>query len=51
VAALAAVLATLLWRRALRERDAEPPGGEFLHLGAFNVPAALAAAPRRCGWP
>jgi arsenical pump membrane protein len=44
-------LATLLWRRTLRERDAEPPVGEFLHLGALSVPAALAAAPRRCGWP
>src|SRR6266511_552064 len=26
-------LATLLWRRALRARDAEPPVGEFLRLG------------------
>jgi len=37
-------LATLLWRRTLRERDAEPPAGEFLRLGAVTVPAAVAAA-------
>lgn len=37
-------LATLLWRRTLRERDAEPPVGEFLRLGAVVVPGALAAA-------
>jgi arsenical pump membrane protein len=37
-------LATLLWRRALRERHAEPPTGEFLRLGALTVPAALLAA-------
>ena len=37
-------LATLLWRRTLRERDAEPPVGEFLRLGAIVVPGALAAA-------
>ena len=37
-------LATLLWRRALRARDAEPPVGEFLRLGALTVPAALLAA-------
>jgi arsenical pump membrane protein len=37
-------LATLLWRRTLRERDAEPPAGEFLRLGAITVPAAVAAA-------
>jgi arsenical pump membrane protein len=37
-------LATLLWRRALRARDAEPPIGEFLRLGALTVPAGLLAA-------
>lgn len=37
-------LATLLWRRVLREREAEPAVGEFLTLGALTVPAALAAA-------
>jgi len=37
-------LATLLWRRVLRERDAEPAVGEFLRLGALTVPAALLAA-------
>ena len=34
-------LATLLWRRVLRERDAEPPLGEFLRLGLLTVPPAL----------
>jgi arsenical pump membrane protein len=37
-------LATLLWRRVLRERDAEPAVGEFLRLGVLTVPAALGAA-------
>jgi arsenical pump membrane protein len=37
-------LATLLWRRVLRERDAEPAIGEFLALGAATVPTALLAA-------
>jgi arsenical pump membrane protein len=37
-------LATLLWRRTLRQRAAEPPAGEFLRLGAATVPAALVAA-------
>jgi len=37
-------LATLLWRRVLRERDAEPVVSEFLRLGALTVPAALGAA-------
>jgi arsenical pump membrane protein len=37
-------LATLLWRRVLRERDAEPALGEFLRLGALTVPAAVLAA-------
>jgi arsenical pump membrane protein len=37
-------LATLLWRRVLRERDAEPAVAEFLRLGALSVPAALLAA-------
>jgi arsenical pump membrane protein len=34
-------LATLLWRRLLHHRDAEPALGEFLRLGALSVPAAL----------
>jgi arsenical pump membrane protein len=37
-------LATLLWRRALRERHAEPPTAEFLRLGVLTVPVALLAA-------
>jgi arsenical pump membrane protein len=37
-------LATLLWRRVLRERDAEPAVGEFLRLGVATVPTALLAA-------
>jgi arsenical pump membrane protein len=37
-------LATLLWRRVLRARDAEPAVGEFLRLGALTVPAGLLAA-------
>jgi arsenical pump membrane protein len=37
-------LATLLWRRLLRERGAEPPVSEFLRLGALTVPPALVAA-------
>jgi arsenical pump membrane protein len=37
-------LATLLWRRVLRERDAEPAVAEFLRLGALTVPAGLLAA-------
>jgi arsenical pump membrane protein len=37
-------LATLLWRRLLRERDAEPAIGEFLRLGVLTVPAGLLAA-------
>jgi arsenical pump membrane protein len=37
-------LATLLWRRLLHERDAEPAVGEFLRLGAVTVPSALVAA-------
>jgi arsenical pump membrane protein len=37
-------LATLLWRRVLREREAEPPLGEFLRLGALTVPPILALA-------
>ncbi len=37
-------LATLLWRRVLREREAEPPLAEFLRLGALTVPAILAGA-------
>jgi arsenical pump membrane protein len=34
-------LATLLWRRVLRAREAEPALGEFLRLGALTVPPAL----------
>jgi arsenical pump membrane protein len=34
-------LATLLWRRVLRAREAEPPIGEFVALGALTVPPAL----------
>jgi arsenical pump membrane protein len=37
-------LATLLWRRVLNDRDAEPRLGEFLRLGALVVPPALAGA-------
>jgi arsenical pump membrane protein len=37
-------LATLLWRRLLHERNAEPAVGEFLRLGALTVPFALVAA-------
>jgi arsenical pump membrane protein len=37
-------LATLLWRRVLREHDAEPDLGEFTRLGLLTVPAALIAA-------
>jgi arsenical pump membrane protein len=37
-------LATLLWRRVLREREAEPPLGEFLRLGAITVPPIVLLA-------
>ena len=37
-------LATLLWRRVLREHDSEPALGEFTKLGLMTVPAALVAA-------
>jgi arsenical pump membrane protein len=37
-------LATLLWRRVLRERDEEPVLGDFTRLGLATVPATLAAA-------
>jgi arsenical pump membrane protein len=37
-------LAMPLWRRVLRERDAEPAVGEFLRLGVFTVPAAVLVA-------
>jgi arsenical pump membrane protein len=37
-------LATLLWRRALRIREAEPSVREFVSLGALAVPPALVAA-------
>jgi arsenical pump membrane protein len=36
-------LATLLWRRILRERDAEPSHKEFHILGALTVPPILIA--------
>jgi len=37
-------LATMLWRRVLREHDAEPALGEFTRLGLLTVPAALILA-------
>ncbi len=37
-------LATLLWRRTLVSRGAEPAVGDFLRLGAAVVPLALVAA-------
>jgi arsenical pump membrane protein len=37
-------LATLLWRRVLREHDTEPDLGEFTRLGLLTVPAALVLA-------
>lgn len=37
-------LATLLWRRVLRQHQAEPAISEFLRLGALTVPAGLLAA-------
>jgi len=37
-------LATLLWRRVLREHDAEPDLGEFTRLGLLTVVPALALA-------
>jgi arsenical pump membrane protein len=37
-------LATLLWRRVLRERDEEPALGDFTLLGLLTVPATLVAA-------
>lgn len=37
-------LATLLWRRLLKERDAEPAIGDFLKLGALTVPIGIVAA-------
>jgi arsenical pump membrane protein len=37
-------LATLLWRRVLRGRDAAPALGEYLRLGALAVPCGLAGA-------
>lgn len=36
-------LATLLWRRVLREHDADADLGEFTRLGALSVPATLLA--------
>jgi arsenical pump membrane protein len=37
-------LATLLWRRVLREHDTEPDLGEFTRLGLLTVPGALILA-------
>jgi arsenical pump membrane protein len=37
-------LATLLWRRVLHERDAEPALGDFTRLALVTVPATLVAA-------
>jgi arsenical pump membrane protein len=37
-------LATLLWRRVLREHGHEPALGEFVGLGMRTVPATLIAA-------
>ena len=37
-------LATLLWRRVLRERDEEPALGDFTRLGLVTVPTTLVAA-------
>jgi arsenical pump membrane protein len=37
-------LATLLWRRVLRDHDTQPMLGEFTRLGLLTVPAVLAAA-------
>jgi arsenical pump membrane protein len=37
-------LATLLWRRVLRQRGEELPTSEFLRLGALTVPPVLLAA-------
>jgi arsenical pump membrane protein len=37
-------LATLLWRRILREHDAEPDVGEFTRLGLLTVPAGIILA-------
>ncbi len=37
-------LATLLWRRVLREHDSEPALREFTRLGSLTVPAALVSA-------
>ena len=37
-------LATLLWRRVLHDRDAEPALGDFTRLGLVAVPATLAAS-------
>lgn len=34
-------LATLLWRRVLREHDADPSLGEFTRLGLISVPVVL----------
>ncbi len=37
-------LATLLWRRVLRQRGADLPVSEFLRLGAVTVPPVLVAS-------
>ncbi|MEO5834264.1 MAG: ArsB/NhaD family transporter, partial [Nakamurella sp.] len=37
-------LATLLWRRLLKQRDAEPAIGDFLRLGSLTVPIGIVAS-------
>jgi arsenical pump membrane protein len=37
-------LATLLWRRILREHDTDPALGEFTRIGLVSVPATLVGA-------
>ena len=37
-------LSTLLWRRLLHHRQAEPALGDFLRLGALTVPTGLVVA-------
>ena len=37
-------LATLLWRRVLRQRGEELPTSEFLRLGVVTVPPVLVAS-------
>jgi arsenical pump membrane protein len=42
-------LATLLWRRVLRQHGSGPDLGEFTRLGLLTVPAALISGCWRCG--